>query len=370
MIKTSEYVSLGHPDKIADYISEYILDRLIEKDPTTRYALEVQIKDNIVTLGGEITTSAKMHINKWVKEAVKKIGYTKEYAEAWGAENTLNGDDLHIHSHISQQSPDIAQGVNTDAWGDQGIFFGMYSSLSPDGDGLDHYLAKALGRSLYETAKITFAVGDNKNPPFLFGLDIKTQVTVEYCGGVRVKKVIVAIPDAIGTEWSKECVKTLVDDFLNTVKIEKSNDYQLIVNGTGSYKKHASVGDCGTTGRKLAVDFYGSNCLIGGGSPWTKDGTKADLSLNILAYEIAKSHFLITSKNGVHLSCVRVEISCCIGRPEIDVIVKKYNGYEDTPFAIDEYTVDMKPSTLIERYKLNKPVFAEMCEKGLFINVE
>ncbi|MBP5534498.1 MAG: hypothetical protein J6Y03_03225 [Alphaproteobacteria bacterium] len=177
-MQISEYVSIGHPDKTADYISEYILDRLIEQDSKTRYALEVQIKDNFVTLGGEITTNAKTDYDKWVKQAIADIGYTHEYALKWGKENALDCDSVIVEKHISQQSNDIAVGVNTDAWGDQGIMFGMAVN-EPETNYMtkDFYLAKMLGKTLYESG--------------LGGLDIKTLVALDKG---KVQKVIVAIP--------------------------------------------------------------------------------------------------------------------------------------------------------------------------------
>ena len=121
MYKTSEWVSLGHPDKMADFISCYILDRFLEQDPMTRYALEVMIKDNIVTLGGEITSKAQYSaedIAAFVRVAVNQIGYTKAYQRIWGKENTICGDDIEVTQHIGRQSPDIAQGVDKLGWGD------------------------------------------------------------------------------------------------------------------------------------------------------------------------------------------------------------------------------------------------------------
>ena len=117
MLKTSEYVSVGHPDKVADYISCYILDRYMERDPNTRYALEVQIKDHYVSLAGEITSTADftpLEIEHFVKEAVEDIGYTSFYQRQWGKENTICAKDLKVTQHISQQSPDIARGVDAE----------------------------------------------------------------------------------------------------------------------------------------------------------------------------------------------------------------------------------------------------------------
>lgn len=335
-MQISEYVTLGHPDKTADFISEYILDRLIEQDPKTRYALEVQIKDNIVTLGGEITTNAVMDIKKWVREAVEEIGYTKEYAEKWGVENTLNAADLHIHTHISEQSNDIAQGVNTDAWGDQGIMFGMAVN-DPETDYLpkDFYLAKKLGQKLFESK--------------LGGLDIKTQIVLDDLEAV--KKVIVAIP-------------LLNDDNLPKIKdlirsVIPACDYELIINGTGKYVKHSSMGDCGTTGRKLAVDFYGGNCNVGGGSPWTKDGTKADLTLNMYARHLALEYV-----KQMDVKYAKAGIGCCIGRQDVDITIWNEKGD-----VLGSWTEDIKPSELIERFELNKPVYAELCKNGLFSKI-
>ena len=152
MYKTSEWVSLGHPDKMADFISCYILDRYLEQDPMTRYALEVMIKDNIVTLGGEITSKAQYSaedIAAFVRVAVNQIGYTRAYQLFWGEENTISGNNVLVAEHISQQSPDIAQGVNKSGWGDQGIFWGMATN-TPETDYMpkDHWLAKKIGKHL------------------------------------------------------------------------------------------------------------------------------------------------------------------------------------------------------------------------------
>ena len=241
MIRFSEYVSLGYPDKVADYISQYLLDRYIEQDPMTRYAVEVQIKGYDVTLGGEVSSKVNFgeeQIAVFVRQAVREIGYTKAYQRLWGEENAICGEDLSVTVNISQQSPDIAQGLT--GWGDQGIFFGMATS---DRDTCampyDHAIAKRLCKVLFESG-----VG---------GLDIKTQVVTE---DNAVKKVIVAIP--LLHEAKIDTVKGIVWATID-------GDYELIVNGTGRYVQHSTIADCGTTGRKLAVDFYGGNCLIGGG---------------------------------------------------------------------------------------------------------
>jgi S-adenosylmethionine synthetase len=337
MRKTSEWVSLGHPDKVADYISCYVLDRYLEKDPNVRYALEVQIKDNFVTLGGEVTSKANFtdeQIKSFVRDAVNEIGYTEKYQKVWGWENTICGDELDVTLHIGQQSPDIAQGVNNSGWGDQGIFHGMAVN-SPETDYMpaDWYLARKIGKHLYD---IRYA-----------GLDIKTQVTML---DDMPEEIVVAIP--MLSKHSNQDIANAVEYCCNGNK-----DYKLIVNGTGRFVKHGSIGDCGTTGRKLAVDFYGGNCVIGGGSPWTKDGTKADLSLNLLARARAVSYIK------EHPDCPEVycAISCHIGSPEILVVFTDKAGNE-----LLSYRESVTPAEVIKEFNLQNPCFADMCKEGLF----
>lgn len=331
MIQFSEYVSLGHPDKIADYISQYLLDRYIERDPDTRYAVEVQIKNFSVTLGGEVSSKhqfSNSEIAGFVREAVNDIGYTREYMDKWGAENTICGDWLNVSVLIHQQSPDIAQGLT--GWGDQGIFFG-YCAYNPGTYGMpyEHSVAKKLCKALFESG--------------IGGLDIKTQVVTD--NGVIIK-IIVAIP-----LLDDASVKTVKHFVRNRIK----GRYKLIVNGTGRYVQHATIADCGTTGRKLAVDFYGGACKIGGGSPWTKDGSKADLTLNLAARKLAIEH-------AINNQCdVFVSLACCIGKQEVDFCIADNAGN-----IISEGQSKFDPETLRKNYKLNTPIFASMCRWGLF----
>lgn len=343
-MKTSEYVTLGHPDKVADFISEYILDRMLEQDPYTRYALEVQIKTveeavlsgkkhlvTHVTLSGEVTTNAVIDYYDAVASAIRVIGYTDEYSDEWG-ENTINPRYISVQKHISQQSNNIAQGVNKQGWGDQGIFYGMaVKNSKTDFMPEDYYYAKKLGDILYESR--------------IGGLDIKTQVVMK---DNKVKKVIVAIP-------TKKNINKKIKEIVKKVIPGK---YSIIINGTGTYEKHASVADAGTTGRKLAVDFYGGNCNVGGGSPWTKDGTKADLTLNLLARDMAKKYV----EQGEYKE-VKAGIACCIGKPDLDITVTADGE------IIEERTIKVYPEELIEHYQLRTPTFAARCKYGLFWDI-
>lgn len=695
-MKISEYVSLGHSDKVADYITTYILSEALKQDPKTRYAVEVQVKDNYITLGGEVTTNAVLDYPKLCREAVIEIGYTPEYAKVWGKENTIDPDNLQVVAHISEQSNDIKQGVDAEGWGDQGciakgtkvltknglvnienikagdyiiynnkpylvknarktgnkptiklitnfgrelvltadhkvfsnnnwisaenmlgkpIFnkdtgvFGKYdkkiklecpafhggklngrystftldketaylmgfligdgaimqdlnftfccklndkiNSLLPklkkvfedssikirsngitiygklyrealkifgllkwksadktvpfsiltanksiqcsflrglyDADGsvilhkgqhgtpccriklssvskelintvylmlnnlglrcsltlnsgvnkaknikqnykcwnvfilgknskfkfreligfdveykkkrldsyldttskegiepkeeyvkkvikyqdidvydlevedvhcfyangilvhncffglavnrpetnflpLDYYYAKTLCHHLYSYAKKNYHT---------FGLDIKTEIVMD---DNKIKKVIVAIPCRDESKLSE------INQFITPL-----NPESVVINGTGCYVKHVSWGDCGTTGRKLAVDFYGGNCMIGGGNLWGKDMTKADVTLNFYARALARRYLFAHPV----LPYVRCSIACCIGKPEIQISFSDECG-----FVMEQYEEAKKPSEIINELGLNKNIIKELCANG------
>ncbi len=334
MIKTSEWVSLGHPDKIADYISCYLLDRFLEKDPRVRFAVEVMVKDNFVTLGGEVTSNVKFtdeEVLQFVRTAVNEIGYTREYQKKWGTENTICGDDMQVTKYIGRQSSDIGKGVSRDTWGDQGIFQGMAVNC-PEFDNMpkDHSLAKKLGQKLFKSG--------------LGGLDIKTLVATD---NGEVAHVTVAIPTLPGCD-NKAKIREMIKQVTGCSTI--------ILNGADDYVSHSTIADCGITGRKLAVDFYGGNCRIGGGSPWTKDATKADLTLNLHARKLALDFM---KQN--NLDCVYTSLSCSIGSDEVEISYQDAIGNE----LKNEKTI-VKPSELIALYGLDKPVYTSLCRDGLF----
>ena len=156
MNNCSEYVSSGHPDKVADLIASYLLDEYIKHDPKTRFALEVQLKDHVCNLAGEVTSAwqpSQEEIGDLVRDAIRKVGYTAEYAARWPDGATLNADKVVVNSYIGQQSPDIAQGVDREGWGDQGIFCGMATDESQFGYmPRDRYFAHEIGKRLYNAA--------------------------------------------------------------------------------------------------------------------------------------------------------------------------------------------------------------------------
>ncbi|MBQ8481646.1 MAG: methionine adenosyltransferase domain-containing protein [Alphaproteobacteria bacterium] len=331
MIKTAEFVSLGHPDKTADYITSYILDRLTEQDISVRYAVEVMIKDNTVVLGGEVCTKVKdIDFDKYVKAALREIGYDEKYADIWG-DKAININKVNVINLVGCQSCEIAQGVDNNGWGDQGVFVG-YACQGEGFINRELFLAKKLNRALYEKA----LKSDN------LGLDIKTQVTLD---GDEIKTVVAAIP-----MLEIEDLSGFIGDVLS------ENPQQLIINGTGNYTYHSAIADCGITGRKLACDFYSTASAVGGGSPWSKDASKADLTLNLYARRLAVENLKDNDEVWVYLSS-------CIGKSELPSAVLKVRKGE----VVSEHNIeiDATPQTLIKKLGLDKPVFAKLCRNGL-----
>lgn len=332
MIKTAEFVSLGHPDKTADFITSYILDRLIEQDCSVRYGVEVMIKDNTIVLGGEVSGNVVLDkLEVYVKNALRKIGYDEKYAEIWG-DKAINVNKIQIINLINCQSSEIAQGVNKDGWGDQGVFVG-YATQGEGFINKELFLARKLNRALYEKAKYS----DN------LGLDIKTQITID--DNDKILTAVVAIP-MIKEENLEEFICNILEEI----------PQKLIVNGTGKYTCHSSVADCGITGRKLACDFYSTACAVGGGSPWTKDASKADLTLNMYARYLAVENLKDNDEVWIYLSS-------CIGKSDLPSAVIKY--CKDNVFWEDNLIVDARPSVLIKRFGLNKPIFSDLCMNGI-----
>ena len=331
MIKTAEAVSLGHPDKTADFISSYILDRFLEHDSRTRYGVEVMVKNNTVVLGGEISSRfSELQWQDYVYEGLRQIGYDEKYAARW-QEKAININRLQIINLVNQQSAEIAQGVDADGWGDQGVFVG-YACQGEDFVGRELFLARRLNRALYAKAR----EGNN------LGLDIKTQITLE---GSRVLTAVAAVPMLEKEDLSDFICQTL-----------GQKPAQLLINTAGDYTVHSSVADCGMTGRKLAVDFYGAAAPLGGGSPWTKDATKADLTLNLYARRLAVENLADNDEVWVYLSS-------CIGQSCLPSAVLKARKGKD--FTERNLQIESRPSVLIEKFGLNKPIFADLCRNGL-----
>ena len=334
MKKTAEAVSLGHPDKTADFISSFILDKLIQQDEHTRYAVEVMVKDNTVVCGGEICTNANIDdINVWIREAIIQIGYNEIYSKIWG-NFAINPDNLNVINLIGKQSVDINRGVEQNGWGDQGVFVG-YACKGQNNINPELYLAKKLNGALYNYAKTNLDIG--------LGLDIKTQITLD--DNNDIDTAIVAIPMLHDTDLT---------DFVKQILNQKINN--IIINGTGRYTFHGSIADCGITGRKLACDFYSTAAPIGGGSPWTKDASKADLTLNLYARKLALQYL------GNNDECF-VYLSSCIGRSKLPSATIKLvlNGITTT----QNIDISKTPSEIILELGLNRPIYADLCKHSV-----
>ena len=339
----SECVSPGHPDKCADYISEYILDRYIERDPNTRYAVEVMVKGNMVHLAGEVTSKvffSYKQMCQFVKDAFANIGYTEEYCKAWDY-HVINPSELNLVLDISAQSPEIGQGVDNDGWGDQGIFYG-YADINGDEYmmPLDYAYARSLCHTLYTQAK----------EHGLGGLDIKTEVILD--GSNNIEKIIAAVPCRSKEEYA--LVNESILMWYDTTDTDLPFYPEIILNGTGNYVMHGPIADCGVTGRKLAVDFYGGNGFIGGGAV-IKDGTKADVTLNLYARKLAKQYAVKTGNS------TKVSLACCIGRSNVDYTISTPCGD-----VLECGVKELKPSKLIKELELDKPIYASMHTFGLF----
>ena len=290
------------------------------------------IKDNTVVLGGEVCSKANLdNLENIVKDALRQIGYDEKYALVWG-ENAININKIKVINLIGYQSSEISQGVTSGGWGDQGVFAG-YACQGKGFQPKELYLAKKLNHDLYQKALKT----EN------LGLDIKTQITIDE--NKNIKTAIVAIPMLEHVD--------LTDFVINSLEQKPE---EIIINGTGSYKCHSSIADCGITGRKLACDFYSVSCPVGGGSPWAKDATKADVSLNILARKLAIEHLNDNDE-------VFVYLSSCIGKDKLPSAVVK--TIKDGFCSYISLNQDISPSNVIKTLSLDKPVFAKLCKEGI-----
>lgn len=268
MIKTSESVLKGHPDKICDGIADSILTKLIEKDPNTRTGIECLIKDDLLVIAGEITTTADIDYSEVAKEYLEEVG--------------LDSDEFNILEKISVQSGDIALGVDTGGAGDQGIMYGYATNETEEFMPLPIVLSRKLAVGLDEL---------NKKAPLFFAKDGKCQVSVKYQNDkpVELTAVVVSVqtrPAILRVSYEPYIHKVI----FNTLPKELiTHDTIILVNPTGEFVKGGSYADSGLTGRKLQCDSYGGLALHGGGAWSGKDLTKVDRSASYYARYIAKN---------------------------------------------------------------------------------
>ncbi len=332
MLKTAEAVSLGHPDKTADYISSALLDILVAQDPWVKYAVEVMVKDNAVIFAGEVSGAIKLpDLKEVAQKALGEIGYTQEYYARW-RENVVNPNALQVMNLIGAQSLGINQGVAQDGWGDQGVFVG-YACKGEKTLPQELYLARKLNAALYEKALKSAYLG----------IDIKTQITLDEQG--HITTAIAAVP---------MLEKADLTDFI--IQVLGQRPTEIIVNGTGRYESHGAVADCGVTGRKLACDFYSTECAVGGGSPWGKDATKADVTLNHYARQLARENLCAADECFVYLSS-------CIGQAKLPSATLK--SVQDGRIMWRDLEIETRPSRLIAQMGLDKPVYRKLCRESV-----
>jgi len=274
---TSESVTEGHPDKIADQISDSILDALLAQDPKARVACETMVTTGLAFIAGEITTTAYADMPAIVRKTIKDVGYTR-------AKYGFDYETCAVISSIQPQSPDIAQGVDPGGAGDQGLMFGYACNETPELMPLPIMLAHKLTRRLSEVRKD--GTLDYLRP------DGKSQVTVEYDGDkpVRVEAVIISSQhsELVKIETIREDVlEKVIQAVIPATLLDKNTKY--FINPTGRFVVGGPQGDCGLTGRKIIVDTYGGVGRHGGGAFSGKDPTKVDRSASYMGRHIAKT---------------------------------------------------------------------------------
>ncbi|MFE7842522.1 methionine adenosyltransferase [Streptomyces sp. NPDC057474] len=378
---TSESVTEGHPDKIADQISDTILDALLREDPTSRVAVETLITTGQVHIAGEVTTKAYAPIAQLVRETVLRIGYD---SSAKG----FDGASCGVSVSIGAQSPDIAQGVDVayelraeaahagegqddgldrQGAGDQGLMFGYATDETPTLMPLPIELAHRLSRRLTEVRK-------NGTVPYLRP-DGKTQVTVEYLGSrpVRLDTVVVSsqhAPDIdLDSLLTPDIKEHVVDHVLaqlaeDGIKLE-TDEYRLLVNPTGRFEIGGPMGDAGLTGRKIIIDTYGGMARHGGGAFSGKDPSKVDRSAAYAMRWVAKN----VVAAGLADRC-EVQVAYAIGKAEpVSVFVETFGTGRVAQARIEkaiEEVFDLRPAAIIRDLDLLRPIYAQTAAYGHF----
>jgi S-adenosylmethionine synthetase len=354
---TSESVTEGHPDKVADQISDGVLDAVLSKDPLGRVACESLVTTGMVFVAGEITTDAYVDIPSVARQVIKDVGYTD-------ARFGFDYQTCAVITSIDEQSPDIAMGVvGKHGAGDQGMMFGYACTETPVLMPLPIFLAHMLARRLADIRK------EGRHMPYLRP-DGKTQVTIEYEDGKpkRVHTIVVSTQhddgvsvDEIREDARKHVVKRVLDEHGKL----QADDYILFVNPTGRFVEGGPKADSGLTGRKIIVDTYGGFGAHGGGAFSGKDPTKVDRSGSYAARHIAKN----VVAAGLADIC-ELQIAYAIGEPEPVSIMADTLGTGKVDDArlteVIRKVFDLTPDAIIERLKLRRPIYRQTAAYGHF----
>jgi S-adenosylmethionine synthetase len=367
---TSESVTEGHPDKMADQISDSILDAILAEDPVARVACETMVTTGLAIVAGEITTSAYVEIPQIVRETIKGIGYDRESVG-------YDGNTCGVITSIDPQSPDIAQGVdtametrtgvsgedllNSQGAGDQGMMFGYAVNETDDLMPLPIWLAHRLAERLAEVRKSGVL-------PYLRP-DGKTQVTVDYEGNTpkRLTTVLISTQHQPGIDAEALIKPDLIEHVITPLlptNIDTS-DFRVLVNPTGNFELGGPYADCGLTGRKIIVDTYGGAARHGGGAFSGKDPSKVDRSAAYAARWVAKN---VVAAGAAKRCEVQVAYAIGVAQP-VSILVETF-GTEtvEATKIIDAVrdVFDLRPAAIIRDLDLRRPIYQKTAAYGHF----
>jgi S-adenosylmethionine synthetase len=362
-IFSSESVGEGHPDKVADTISDAVLDACLTQDKFSRVACETYVKSNVVIVGGEITTKAKLDVEQIARTAIREIGYVND-------DDVFHADRVFVNLLLTQQSADIAQGVDArkvkgkktakQGAGDQGLMFGYASNETPELMPAPIMYAHRLGRQL---TKIRKAGGAEWLRP-----DAKSQVSVIYEDGkpVGISNVVISTQhaaDATHSKIEKFCIEEVIRKVLPARML--TNKTEFLINPTGRFVVGGPQGDTGLTGRKIIVDSYGGMGRHGGGAFSGKDPTKVDRSAAYMARWVAKN--VVAAK--LAAKC-EVQFAYAIGHPDpVSVHIETFGtatvADEKITRAINR-VFDFQPAAIIEQLNLRRPIYSKTTNYGHF----
>ncbi|NOY06420.1 MAG: methionine adenosyltransferase [Chlorobi bacterium] len=353
---TSESVSEGHPDKICDQISDAVLDELLRQDKSSRVACECFTTTGFVLVGGEITTKGYVDVQDIVRRVVRNIGYTDD-------DMRFDADSCGVASHIHRQSPDISMGVDKGGAGDQGMMFGYAVRETPELMPMPIMFAHKLVRKLSVIRKRRKSTMPYLRP------DSKSQVTIEYEGRkpVRVHTVVVSTqhaPNVSQKRIREDVIEQVIKKVIPARYLDRKT--RIWVNPTGRFEIGGPHGDSGLTGRKIIVDTYGGKAPHGGGAFSGKDPTKVDRSAAYAARHLAKN--IVAA--GLADECL-IQLSYAIGIPDPVSIFVDTNGsardVSDQEIAsFIEENIDLTPKGIINRLKLQRPIFQKTAVYGHF----